>query len=86
MLIDADGKERIRAEIFRILDEIGLKVETEEVRRALVAAGCANEASPTDLTNSRLFIGVLRPAYSTQSEKWSNTVHGREAGHHIGRS
>ena len=44
MLIDADGKERIRAEIFRILDEIGLKVETDEVRRALVAAGCAEKA------------------------------------------
>jgi trimethylamine:corrinoid methyltransferase-like protein len=40
MLIDDPGKEKIVAEIFRILEDIGLKVETEEMRRALTAIGC----------------------------------------------
>ena len=44
MLIDSLGKERIAAEVFRILEEIGLKVETEEIRRALTAIGCVEKA------------------------------------------
>ncbi|OGD19420.1 MAG: hypothetical protein A2W03_12725 [Candidatus Aminicenantes bacterium RBG_16_63_16] len=44
MLIDDRGKERIAAEVFRILEEIGLKVETEEIRRALTAIGCVEKA------------------------------------------
>ncbi len=44
MLIDDPGKERIAAEIFRILEDVGLKVETEEMRRALMAIGCVEKA------------------------------------------
>jgi len=43
VLIDALAKERILAEIYRILADIGLKVESDEIRRALVAAGAAEK-------------------------------------------
>jgi trimethylamine:corrinoid methyltransferase-like protein len=45
MLIDACGKEKILAEIYRILKEIGLKVETQEMVRALLAIGCEETAA-----------------------------------------
>jgi trimethylamine:corrinoid methyltransferase-like protein len=45
MLTDPHGKEKIVEEIYRILGEIGLKVETEEMRRALVALGCVEKAA-----------------------------------------
>ena len=44
MLLDPASKERIRAEIYRILEEIGLKVETEEMRQALTAIGCKEKS------------------------------------------
>jgi len=45
MLLDAQGKERIVMQIYRILENIGLKVETEEMRKALVRLGCTEKPS-----------------------------------------
>ena len=43
MLINPKGKEKIVAEIFRILEEIGLRVDNAEVKKALARIGCSEK-------------------------------------------
>lgn len=68
MLIDEPGKEQIAAEIFRILEEIGLKVETEEVRRALTALGCAEKPGHRIAIPKRLVEEIAARQKKTQPE------------------
>ena len=68
MLIDPPGKERILAEVHRILEEVGLKVETEEMRRALLAAGCPEKAGVRILIPKRRADEIAARQKAAQAE------------------
>jgi trimethylamine:corrinoid methyltransferase-like protein len=68
MLLDESGKEKIAAEVFRILADIGLKVETGEMRQALVAIGCKEKTGHRIAIPKKIVEEIAARQRKTQAE------------------
>ncbi len=68
MILNTDGKEKLLAEVYRLLEVVGIRVEDEEVKERMLAIGCTEKPKSRIAVPQTLVADMAEHQKKTQAE------------------